>query len=320
MRRVDRVLVVGAGVMGHGFAQIFALNALNVTLVDRTEDILKRAKAGIQANLQSMVELGELDSRSVPEILDRIHCDTDLQRSAGQADYVLEAVSEDLDLKKRVFEQLGNAAGGDVVLATNTSSFDINALSAVTRYPQRVIGTHWFHPPQITPCVEVIPAEATSREVMEFTITFMKALGKFPTLCKSAPGFVANRIQMAMAAEALAIVEEGLATPKEVDRIVTSSFAFRLSAYGPFEICDQAGLDTYQAIYSYLHEKLGREQFSPPKILERYIQQGRLGLKSQAGFYEYAEGAAETLKKDRDRKFYARLKLFQKEQQSRHTG
>jgi 3-hydroxybutyryl-CoA dehydrogenase len=200
-----------------------------------------------------------------------------------------------------------------VILATNTSSYDINELANVTRNPQRVLGTHWFHPPPITPAVEIIPADATSRETIDQAIALMERIGKFPTLCKSAPGFVANRIQFAMAAEALAIVEEGLASPEEVDRIVKSSFGFRLSAFGPFEIADQAGLDTYRAIFEYLYNKLGREQFKPPRILSDLIDQGRLGLKSEKGFYDHEDGAAEALKRKRDSRLYARLKIFRDE-------
>ena len=143
----------------------------------------------------------------------------------------------------------------------------------------------------------------------------MGKIGKSATACARAPGFVANRIQMAMAAEAFAIVQEGLATPSQVDRIVRSSFGFRLSAFGPFEICDQAGIDTYQAIYQYLYEKLRRPQFMPPPILEEYIKQGRRGLKSGVGFYEYSDGGNE-VKKRRDERLYSRLRLFKSENQN----
>jgi 3-hydroxybutyryl-CoA dehydrogenase len=144
----------------------------------------------------------------------------------------------------------------------------------------------------------------------------MERIGKVPTKCKSAPGFVANRIQLAMAAEALSIVEEGLASPEEVDRIVKTSFGFRLGAYGPLEIIDQAGADTYRAVYNYLYNKLQREQFKSPRILDKLIEQGHFGLKTQKGFYEYKDGASDVIKRDRDRKFYARLRLFREEEKS----
>ena len=313
MKEIRDVLVVGAGVMGHGFAQVFALNDLAVYLVDKDEALLGRARAWIRENLEFMVQLDLIQPQRIEDVLSHINFTTDLEGSAKKADYILEAITEDLELKKELFKRLGTIAGSDVILATNTSSYDINELSAVTRNPERVLGAHWFHPPPITPAVEIIPADLTSQETIDQAVAFMERVGKFPTLCKSAPGFVANRIQLAMAAEALAMVEEGLASPEEVDRIVRSSFGFRLSAFGPFEIIDQAGLDTYRAVFQYLYDKLGRDQFRPPQILNDLIDQGRLGLKSEKGFYDHEDGAAEALKQKRDSRLYARLNIFRKE-------
>jgi 3-hydroxybutyryl-CoA dehydrogenase len=317
MKPIKSVLVVGAGTMGHGFSQIFSLNGINVTLVDKNKELLDQARRWIQDNLEYMSEIQELKGQSVSNILDRIELKTDLDKHAKQTDFILEAVNEDLELKKQIFRQLDAVAPPDVVLASNTSSFDINEIGEVTEHPNRVIGTHWFHPPQITPCVEIIPSKATSPDIVERTISFMERIGKVPTKCKSAPGFVANRIQLAMAAEALSIVEEGLASPGEVDRIVKTSFGFRLGAYGPFEIIDQAGADTYRAVYNYLYNKLQREQFKSPRILDKLIEQGHYGLKTQKGFYEYRDGASDVIKRDRDRKFYARLRLFREEENSK---
>lgn len=316
MKEIKTALVLGAGTMGHGFAQIFAMNGVKVLLVDQAGEFLGKARGWIADNLNYMFELGEIEQGRVESTLSQIQFTTDLEEAAHRSDYVLEAVSENLDLKKRVFQQLDAYAPPPVVLATNTSSFDINELSAVARHPERVIGTHWFHPPQITPCVEIIPSSATSQETIEIATHLMRRIGKVPTRCKSAPGFVANRIQLAMAAEAFSIVDEGLATPEEVDRIVKTSFGFRLGAYGPCEICDQAGADTYHAIYEYLYGKLKREQFKPPRVLQKLIEQGRYGLKTQAGFYDYKEGAANAMKRDRDRKLYRRLRLFREEQKA----
>jgi 3-hydroxybutyryl-CoA dehydrogenase len=290
------------------------MNHFSVWLVDENEDLLKRARGWIMDNLNYMVELGEISRDAVEPTLSHIQFTTNLKGAASKADYVLEAVNENLDLKEGIFQQLGNWTQPRVVLATNTSSFDINEFSAVTAHPERVIGTHWFHPPQITPCVEIIPSDKTDEETIHTATELMKRIGKVPTRCKSAPGFVANRIQMAMAAEALAIVEAGLASPEEVDRIVRTSFGFRLSAYGPFQICDQAGADTYYAIYEYLYGKLKREQMKPSPLLKKQVGQGRLGLKTGHGFYEYKQGAAEAMKRERDRKLYARLRLFREEQ------
>jgi 3-hydroxybutyryl-CoA dehydrogenase len=161
--------------------------------------------------------------------------------------------------------------------------------------------------------VEVIPADATSPETVGTALAFLESLGKVPTVCRSAPGFVANRIQYALVSEALAIVDEGLATPEEVDRIVKTSFGFRMGAYGPCETCDQAGLDVYSAIFKYFHDTFKRDVFTPPKILGKLVSEGRYGLKNGKGFYDYEGGAAERLKKERDRKLFARLRLLREE-------
>lgn len=314
MKEIKTALVIGAGTMGHGFAQVFAMSNVQVYLVDETDGLLQRAQDWIVDHLNYMLELKEIKKGQIKPTLNHIRLTTNLREAAEKADYVLEAVPENLDLKKKVFQQLAGYTHPHTILASNTSSFDINELSVVTTHPERVIGTHWYHPPQITPCVEVIPSDATSQATINATVDFMKRIGKVPTRCKSAPGFVGNRIQFAMAAEALAIVEEGLATPEEVDQIVRTSFGFRLGAYGPFQICDQAGLDVYHAIYTYLYMKLRKEQFKPPRILKQFIEQGHLGLKNQKGFYDYKEKTPDMIKRERDRRLYDRLRLFRKEQ------
>ena len=314
MEPIETAMVVGAGTMGHGFAQIFALNGIYVTLVDKNKKLLDQARGWIIDNLSYMIELKELENKPIKSIMDRIQFSVDLAMYAKKTDFILEAVNEDLELKKRIFKQLDATTEPKVILATNTSSFDINEICEATENPQRVIGTHWFHPPQITPCVEIIPSETTSQGTVDRTMLFMKQIGKIPTKCKSAPGFVANRIQLAMAAEALAIVEEGLASPEEVDTIVKTSFGFRLGAYGPLEIIDQAGADTYRAVYDYLYNKLHREQFRSPRILDKLIEQGHYGLKTKRGFYKYTDSAVDIIKHERDRKLYARLNLLKEEE------
>jgi len=313
VKRIDSALVVGAGIMGHGFAQLLAMNNIEVFLVDQSDDLLDRARCWIVDNLDYMIELGKLNTAGKETVLSAINFTTDLAGNLPKADYVLEAVSENFDLKRDVWITMGQNAAPGAILASNTSSYDINELAEGLPNPERIIGTHWFHPPQITPCVEVIPSKHADPSNIELVMEFLTGLGKVPTICKSAPGFVANRIQMALAAEAIALVEEGLATPAEVDRIVKSSFGFRLGAYGPFEIMDQAGADTYLGVYRYLEQKLGKPYFKPPKLLEKQVKAGKLGLKSASGFYEYGPGAVDTLRRERDRKFYARLELVRKE-------
>jgi 3-hydroxybutyryl-CoA dehydrogenase len=311
--KIDTALIIGAGTMGHGFAQLMAMNNIEVFLVDQTEDLLDRARGWIQDNLDFMIELGKLDTPGKAAALSGINFTTDLAGTLPKADYVLEAVNENFDLKRDIWLTMGQNAAPTAILASNTSSYDINELAEGLPNPERIIGTHWFHPPQITPCVEVLPSKHADPSNINLIMEFLTSLGKVPTICKSAPGFVANRIQMALAAEAIALVEEGLATPAEVDSIVKSSFGFRLGAYGPFEIMDHAGADTYLGVYRYLEEKLGQAHFKPPKLLEKQVEAGKLGLKSASGFYDYGPGAVDALRRDRDRKFYARLELVKKE-------
>jgi 3-hydroxybutyryl-CoA dehydrogenase len=313
MSRHTNIGVVGAGTMGHGIAQFFATNSYEVILHDTAESSLANAKELIANNLASMVELGYLSPTEREGAARNIYYTTDFEELARGSQFITEAVFEDLALKKRLFKQLDEETSESVILASNTSCFDINEIAAEVKHKGRVIGTHWFHPPQITPCIEVIPSERTEAAVIEQTVELLESAGKAPTLCRSAPGFVANRIQYALVSEALAIVEEGLATPEQVDRIVKTSFGFRLSAFGPLEVCDQAGLDVYATIFKYFHSVFGREVFKPPRILEEMVSKGRHGLKNGKGFYDYDADSISNVRRERDTKLYERLRLFQKE-------
>jgi 3-hydroxyacyl-CoA dehydrogenase len=310
---ITSAAVIGSGVMGHGFAQIFAQYGISVQLIDRTEEILAKAYTLIQDNLGRMIELSEITESEKEDILSRIQCTAEMGPNLAEAEFIIEAVSEDFVLKRDVWAALSKHAAPDAILASNTSSFDINELIEGIQNPERALGTHWFFPPQITPCVEVIPAGVTADDTVERTCALLTRLNKAPTLCKSAPGFVANRIQMAMVKESMALVEEGLATPEEVDRIVKTSIGFRLGAYGPFEVVDQAGIDTYLKVFEYLYDKLGCEHFTPPSLLREKVERGCLGLKNGKGFYEYGPDAADALRRNRTRKFYRRLSMFKQE-------
>lgn len=313
MPEIRQIAVFGAGTMGHGIAQCAASRGYAVTLTDMEAKMLDRGRTLIDGSLKFMVESGRMTEAEAAETKARITFEPDNQRVAGSADLIFEAVFEDLDVKRNLFQALGEWTGPEVILASNTSSFDIARLAEVTRHPERVIGTHWFHPAQITPALEVIPTDQTRPELVQVVLELAGRLGKYATRCANRPGFVANRIQFAMIAEALAMVEEGVASPEEVDRIVKSSFGFRLGCFGPCEIADQAGLDVYRSIFASLYEALGREQFKPPKILDRMVEENRLGLKNGQGFYDYGQGAAEALLDRRDRMLMARLQLFEKE-------
>ena len=309
----SKILVIGAGTMGHGIAQQAAMHGFSVAVVSRNVASLRRAGIMVQEHLAFMREKGLLTAQNIENTLARMRYSTDLAAEAAQADFVFEAVFEDLAVKRALFAKLGDCARSEVVLASNTSSFDIGRLCDVTRHPERVIGAHWFYPPQATPCIELIMAPQTSEHTLQQAQAMAVALGKYATRCTNAPGFVANRIQFAMAAEACKIVEEGLATPEEVDRIVKSSFGFRLGAFGPFEIADQAGIDVYLSIFEYLHAHLQHAQFAPPALLRKLAAEKRLGLKAGKGFYDYGGDKANALRRVRDERLFDRLELFKKE-------
>lgn len=311
--KINKAAVIGSGVMGHGICQLLALHNIKVNLVDTSDQILERAKGWITDNLAYMVQLELIKERDVDRVMKNIDFTTDLINSLTGAKYVLEAVSESLEIKHNVWAILSDHADNDAILASNTSSYDINELAEGVSCPDRVIGTHWFHPPPITPCVEVIPCHQASKANIEWTMEFLTWLGKTPTLCKSAPGFVANRIQMAMAKEAISLIEEGIATTAEVDRIVKTSIGFRLGAFGPIEITDMAGIDTYKSIYEYLDDKLPGGRFKPPGILVDLARQGRLGLKNLHGFYEYNPDSVDKVRRKRDRMLYRRLEMYNQE-------
>jgi 3-hydroxybutyryl-CoA dehydrogenase len=297
--------------MGHGFAQIFAQHGFDVYLTDQTTELAERGKQMIVTNFETMIAEALITRGDANASLERIHIIGSLEEAVTNADFVLEAVLEDINVKLGVWKQLNDLARNEAILASNTSSFDINELAAVVDRADRVIGTHWFNPPQIVPCVEVIPADATSQRVVDTIVRLLESIGKVPAITKSMPGFVANRIQLVMAAEAFRCLEEGVATAEDIDKIVKNSFGFRLGAYGPFQIADLAGLDTYKGVYDYLYAKYGKEWYRAPETVRALVEQGRVGVKAGAGVYDYSEEEARRVRAERDQKLYAMLRAHE---------
>ena len=225
------------------------------------------------------------------------------------AGLVIEAVVERLDVKREVLAVCGDRAPADAVIASNTSSLRIDGLSRFVDRPGRFLGMHWFNPPEWTPGVEVIPAEGTDPQVVERTVAVLRAIGKRPTVVGDGPGFVANRLQSALFAEAVACVDDGLATPGEVDEVVRTTFGFRLPFFGPFQIADMAGLDVYREVFRTLERDLGG-RFRPPAALERLVEADRLGTKNGAGFLDYTSDERERLVVERDRRYAALADLL----------
>jgi 3-hydroxybutyryl-CoA dehydrogenase len=225
-------------------------------------------------------------------------------------DLVFEAVPEDIGLKEEILNSCSAAVPEDAVIVSNTSSLPINDLSEFVGRPERFCGMHWFNPPEWTPGVEVIPAAATAPEVIGRLVEFLRSMGKRPAVVGDGPGFVANRIQNALFLEAVRCVEEGLASPQEVDEVVRSCFGFRLPFFGPFQISDMAGLDVYENVLDVLRDGLG-ERFEAPESLRKLVEQGRTGTKSGAGFLEYTDEERERLLLERDRRYAALNELLE---------
>lgn len=314
MEQQQVIAVVGAGTMGHGFAQIFAQYGHPVRLVDRTAEAANAGREMIKSNLAVVVEVGFITAEQARDALERVQVVTTLKEAVADAGFVIEAVFESLPVKLECWSSLSELCSRDAIIASNTSSFDIEELARVLASPERAIGTHWFNPPQIVPCVEVIPGRLTSSTTVERTLSLLRSVGKEPAITKSVPGFVANRIQLVMAAEAFRCLEEGVATAEDIDRIVKTSFGFRLGVYGVFEIADLAGLDTYVGVYDYLSARYGDERYRAPALLRKLVEAGSVGVKAGSGIYQYTDEEAKRLRAERDRKLYEQLRAYRAEQ------
>jgi 3-hydroxybutyryl-CoA dehydrogenase len=303
------VAVVGAGTMGVGVAHVFAASGVPTVLVDASPELTDAALARALELLRRLEAEGNVAQGATRAAEQQLSA-ASLADAVCDADLVVEAVVERPDVKAEVYAAIEAAAPGDAVVATNTSSIPIAALAAALRRPERFLGVHWFVPPLLVPCVEVIPAPATAGHVVDRVVHVLARLGKTPVVVGDGPGFVANRIQFAMFKEATRIVEDGLAAPEQVDEVVRSSFGFRLPFFGPFTIADMAGLDVYADIFDTLEGGLG-EGFAAPRILREHVERGELGVKTGRGFLELSELQADGLIDRRNRAYVALGRLRQ---------
>jgi 3-hydroxybutyryl-CoA dehydrogenase len=304
------VAVVGGGRMGGGIAEAFAAGGLAVRISDATPELSRTARERVVERARGHSEAGLLPAEAV-ERAERIEACDDAAAAARDADLVLEAVAEDIGVKREVLPTIEAAAREDTVIATNTSSLPVDELATVFERPQRFMGMHWFNPPEWTPGVEVVPTEHTDGGAVERVLEFLGALGKRPAVVRPGTGFVANRLQMALFCEASRCVEEGLASPAEIDEVVRSCFGFRLPFFGPFQIADMAGLDVYQAVMEEHRRGLG-ERFFVPERLRELVADGRTGTSAGAGYYAYEEGEPERKLRERDERYGALDELLER--------
>jgi len=305
---VKKVAVVGAGIMGHGIAQVFAQGGYAVNLCDINYDILHKALFLIRSNLDTFIEHGLSTKEAKKGALSKINVTTNLAGAVGEADFIVEAILEVLDLKKQIFRSIEEHCPKHAIIASNTSGLSITEIGSLCERQENLIITHFFNPPYIMPVVEVVKGAKTSEETIDFTCALLEKLGKKPVkILKAIPGFIANRIQFAMFREALALLEAGIASAEDIDTAVKGTFGFRLPTIGPFETADLGGLDTWLKIAEDLFAKIDCSR-EPPLLLKEKVRQGKLGAKAGEGFYKYDKGLLDAKVKERDSQFLERLK------------
>ena len=298
----SRVAVVGAGMMGHGIALHCAITGAKVILTDKEPARLESAKEWMEGDLRILQEHG-LAPKQTPFPLDeRISLAASLEEAAAKADFVFEAVYEDLEVKQGVFRELGEHAPPEAVLATTTSSLRVAEIAAVVSDPGRVLGAHWANPPHILPLVEVVLGPATSEEAHARLLSFLRKIGKAPVSCRDVAGYIVNRLQYAMLNEAVSLVERGLTTPEDVDEAVRHGFGIRLACKGPFEWNDLLhDADITLNVFENLYRAEGDPKFKPSALLLKQIERDELGLSTGKGWRDYGGRTREELIEERDR-------------------
>jgi 3-hydroxybutyryl-CoA dehydrogenase len=285
---MKNITVIGSGTMGNGIAHTFAQNGFKVSLVDINEEALKRAIQTIGNNLDRQVKKGTIDESARASTLANITAFTDIKTGAAGADLVVEAATENREIKLNLFRQLSNICKEGAILASNTSSISITQIAAVTKDPSRVIGMHFMNPVPVMKLVEVIRGYSTTDEVTNSIMELSRKLGKDPVEVNDYPGFVANRILMPMINEAIYTLFEGVAGVEEIDTVMKLGMAHPM---GPLQLADFIGLDVCLAILKVLHDGFGNPKYAPCPLLVNMVAAGHLGAKSGSGFYTYTPGS-----------------------------
>lgn len=287
---MKNIAVIGSGTMGNGIAHVFAMKGFSVTMVDISEKALEKGRATIEKNLDRMLSKGAISEADKADTLANLSTATDISTVAPSCDLIVEAATENVELKLKIFRQLDELAPAHCVLATNTSSISITKIAAVTGRADKVIGMHFMNPVPVMKLVEVIRGYNTSDEVTQTIMELSKQLGKIPVEVNDYPGFVANRILMPMINEAIITLHEGVAGVEEIDQVMKLGMAHPM---GPLQLADFIGLDVCLAIMHVLYDGLGNQKYAPCPLLVNMVTAGHLGVKSGSGFYTYTPGSKE---------------------------
>lgn len=285
---MTNISVIGAGTMGNGIAHVFAQSGFPVTLIDIAQPPLDKALQTISKNLDRQITKGTITEEQKSSTLSNITTTTDMVTGVKQADLVVEAATENLNLKLKIFGQLDDAAPAGAILASNTSSISITKIAAVTHRPAQVIGMHFMNPVPMMKLVEIINGYGTSPEVTETIVALAKNIGKVPCVVKDYPGFTLNRILLPMINEAMYVLQEGVAGVEDIDTIMKFAAAHPM---GPLQLADFIGLDVCLSILNVLHEGFGNPKYAPCPLLVNMVTAGYLGVKSGEGFYVYTPGS-----------------------------
>ncbi len=281
---IKTIAVIGSGTMGNGIAHVFALQGFSVRLTDQSGEALQKAMSTISKNMDRQVKKEQITEADKKAALGRITTFTSLQEAVAEAALVIEAATEQEQIKLNIFRELSQYASPEAILATNTSSISITKLAAATARPERVIGMHFMNPVPVMQLVEVIKGYATAPEVVAQVIDFSQQLGKIPLLVNDYPGFIANRILMPMLNEAMIALYEGVSGVQEIDQIMQLGMAHPM---GPLRLADFIGLDVCLSILQVLHQGFGNPKYAPCPLLVNMVAAGKLGVKSGEGFYDY---------------------------------
>lgn len=311
-RPIPQVAVVGAGLMGHAIAQACAQAGVRVRLTDVDRRALTAGCQKIGQNLRVMVANRLLSSRRAEAVRARITAVADVSEAVKGAGLVQETIPEELPLKKRLFAQLDRlCADRSVILATNTSSFRIAEIASATQTPERVVGIHWMSPAYLVPVIEVVRGKATSENTVTRVTRYVRDLGMTPVVCADVPGFVVNRVQMALLNEAIELVQRRVASAEDVDNAVRMALGMRLAVFGPLKLNDLFSRKrSTLATMRYIYAKTGHPKFRPPTLLRRMVEAGEDGLLSGKGFFSYGSAPLGTLLKRRDRAVIAIVKAL----------